>query len=234
MKKIIFVIFSILLTACSSKSKVIEPEKKQITVKEKSQIVIYYAIEDINRKKSAEKFKALRVITRGDTASQAAFNGIVGGILCNPLSLLSCSWKDLGFSKEDLDGTFTNIDNISHSYAFPKYLMMLQQKLTLPNSKDYTKVPIYFIPNENYLVYDENSYKLVAGFNIYINYFNPEKSFQCKLEKSGIAYEKWVDKNYSLALDEGRKLIDKCFEKLDKDHFKTIQEELEMSQKGYL
>ena len=85
MKKIIFVIFSILLTACSSKSKVIEPEKKQITVKEKSQIVIYYAIEDINRKKSAEKFKALRVITRGDTASQAAFNGIVGTqsqILC--------------------------------------------------------------------------------------------------------------------------------------------------------
>lgn len=228
--------FILNLVACSSKPQAIPPYVEQITTKNGSQIELWYSMQDshIHPKAKEEKLKNLRVITRGSTAGTAIFNGVVGGILCNPLSLLSCSWKDLGFSKEQLTGTETKITNISKSYAYPKYKLLLQQKLNFAAMKDYRNIPIHFVPNENYLVYDDKGYKLVAGFNIYVDKYYTDRIFKCQKEKTGIEYDQWVENNYALAVSEGKKLVDECFERLDEDHFENIKNQIEIQKQNSL
>lgn len=235
-KKSVLGIVLLGIVACSNKPRVILPESEKINVKDNSEIQLLYAIQDgqLRPNGSKEKLEKLRVITRGDSAGKAIVNGVFGGILCNPFSLLSCSWGDLGFSKEQLTGTQTNVENISKSYAYPKYKELLKQNLSFSSANSYSNVPIYFLPNENYLVYDGDFYKLVVGFSIYVDKYYNSQVFMCHEEKSGISYDKWVDKNYSLAISEGKKLVEKCFEKLDKEYFENLKQQIETQKQNFL
>ncbi len=236
MKKVVLGILPLLLVACSSSPKKTESDIEKIVTSGGSTLAISYGFGDVGippvaKSKTKENF---RVITRGHTAGKAVFNGVVGGILCNPFSLLSCSWGDLGFSKEQLEGDITNITNISRSYAYPKYITLLKNNIKFSDVKDYSPIPIYFYGDDNYLVYDNESYKLKVGFKIYLSNTNPDGAFKCEEEKTGIPYEKWIADNYFLAVAESKKLVDKCFERLNQHHFENLGDMLKERRMQFL
>lgn len=179
------------------------------------------------------RLEQLRIITRGHNAS-AVGGDIAKTIFCNPFSLFSligaCKPKVYTHTKEQLDGDLTGVKNISVSYAYPKYKEMLQQNLTLKEAGDYSQVKFYFIHGDNYLVYDEDHYKLVVQFSINLQ----GRDFLCQEEKAGFSQEQWQANQYALAVSEGKKLVDRCFEKFDNLHFKNIGHIIEANRGYYL
>lgn len=236
MNKLILLLLScpLLITSCATQNKT--PHSEKFVTVDGSTINIYYGVgkPGDDPKSPTPSQDHLRVITRGHTAAQVALNGTFGVILCNPFSLLPCSWNNLGFSKEQLEGTITNIPNISHSYAYPKYIEAIKQNIRFSTTQDYSPIPIYFYAKPNYLVYDDDYFKLKVGFTIYATHSRVDGAFNCEEEKTGITYEQWIANNYTLAVEEGKKLIDKCFERLDKNHFENLRNLMERERKEFL
>lgn len=234
MKKIALCLFSVLIVGCSSK---VEVHKEHFKTTDGSLVEVLYGSGRPGYGMPANMDKgslSLRVITRGDMATRIAGKGI----FCNPLSLLAmvraCKWDENTFNKEDIEGEITPHPNIAVSYAYPKYLEMLRQNLSFTETKDYTVSPIHFYPKANILVYDEDHYKLKAGFQIYVYGSRVGGEFNCEEEKSGVSYEKWIENNYALAVQESKTMMDSCLKRLDKFHFKHLQEQLEHTRKFYL
>lgn len=229
MKKLVVTLSSLLLAACSASSTIknVAPHSEVITTSTGSHFNLIYGYGELGRElQGNNKLKEhFRVIHKSHAVGKAAFQGVVGGIFCNPLSLLSCSWRDLGFSREEVEGDITNIPNIVNTYAIPKYIALLKDKLNLSKPSEYPA--IYFYTGDNFLVYDDDGYRLRVGFQIIPMYSRLESGFKCMEEKKGIPYEKWAENNYALAISEGKALIDKCFERLDSRHLENLRDILE-------
>lgn len=233
MKKLILSFLTISLAACTAK---IEPHKEKVQTQNGSTVEVIYGIGQPGYGKPremSEKERYFRVITRADMAKRIAGQGI----FCNPLSLFAligaCSWNGL-LNKDTIEGELTKLPNVALSYAYPQYLNKLKQHLHFSDTKDYSSVPVYFYPSGNYLVYDDDHYVLKAGFQIHIEGSRIDGAFLCKEEKSGIPYEKWKENNYALAVQEGKKLMDNCLNRLDKLHFEHVRELLEHNRKYFL
>lgn len=234
MKEIALCLFSILLTGCTSK---VQEYKDYTRTADSSIVDVLYDSGKQGYSKPisiAKKELSFRVITRGDIAIHTT----VQGIFCNPLSLFAmvgtCKWDKDTFNKEDIEGEITTHPNIAVSYAYPKYREMLRQNLSFTETKDHTISPIHFYPKANILVYDEDHYKLKAGFQIYVYGSRVGGEFNCEEEKSGVSYEKWIENNYALAVQESKTMMDSCLKRLDKFHFKHLQEQLEHTRRFYL
>ncbi|MCW9733401.1 hypothetical protein L5B97_07950 [Avibacterium sp. 20-15] len=225
---------TLLITSCATQDKT--PHSEKFVTIDGSTINIYYGVgkPGYELQKPTPSQDNLRVITRGHTAGKVAINSTLGVILCNPFSLLHCNWTDLGFSKEELEGSITKIPNISHSYAYPKYIEAIKQNIRFSTTQDYSPTPIYFYVKPNYLVYDDQYFKLKVGFEIYLNHSRVDGAFKCEEEKTGITYEEWIANDYTLAINEGKKLIDKCFQRLDKNHFEHLRNLMEQKRKEFL
>ncbi|MFU2078912.1 hypothetical protein [Avibacterium endocarditidis] len=236
MNKLILLLLGcpLLITSCATQDKT--PHSEKFVTIDGSTINIYYGVGKLGAEpqKPTPSQDNLRVITRGHTAAKAAFNSTFGVVLCNPFSLFSCSWNDLGFSKDELEGSVTNIPNITHSYAYPKYIEAIKQNIRFSTTQDYSPTPIYFYVKPNYLVYDDQYFKLKVGFEIYLTHSRVDGAFKCYEEKTGITYDQWVANNYAVAIDEGKKLIDKCFQRLDKNHFEHLRNLMERQRKEFL
>lgn len=235
MKKLLIGLITIALAACSSRTDKSKIESEKIILADKS--IISLNLSTLNEERS----KYLRVITRGNNASAVA-GDVTKTILCNPFSLFSligaCRATIYTHSKEDLLGNQTTILNISETYAYPKYKSLLQQTIQFSEVKDYSVVPVAFVLGSNYLVYDNEHYKLNVEFGVKVapnyNYGSnqaliqlTERDFVCKEEKSGFTFEQWEANNYALAVSEGKKLVDRCFERLDKHHFNHLGKQIE-------
>ncbi|WP_159990674.1 hypothetical protein [Pelistega ratti] len=180
----------------------------------------------------------LRIIDKGHDA-RADVNDVTATILCNPLSLFSllgvCSPKIYTHEKEDLFGDITPIQNIALTYAYPKYKEKLIKHLRLPKVADYTTTPIYFIPLENYLVFEDNGYyQLNIGFKIFPKNSNAQKMYICQETKTGLPLQQWQANNYELAKKQGELLIDKCFENFRTDHWENLAAFLERQREDEL
>lgn len=242
MKKLLIGLMAIILVGCSSKTDKSKIDSEKIVLADKSVIALNMS------RQNEERSKYLRIITRGDNASAVA-GDVTKTIFCNPFSLFNligaCSAKIYTHSKEQLLGTQTKVLNISETYAYPKYKALLQQHMQLSEVKDYSVVPVAFIIGENYLVYDNEYYKLNVQFGVKVtppyNYGNSkyildltERDFICQEEKSGFTLEQWEANNYALAISEGKKLVDSCFERLDKHHFNHLGKQVEMHRSSFL
>lgn len=242
MKKLWMSLMTIALAACSSKTDKSKIDSERIILSDKS--ILAFNMSSQNQERS----QYLRVITRGDNAN-AVVGDVTKTIFCNPFSLFNiigaCKAAIYTHSKEELLGNQTTIRNISETYAYPKYKALLQQNMQFSEAKDYSVVPIAFIIGENYLVYDNEYYKLNVQFGIKVtppyNYGTSkyildltERDFICKEEKSGFTLKQWEENNYALAISEGKKLVDSCFERLDKHHFNHLGKQVEMHRSSFL
>lgn len=229
------------LIACSSSSSNIQKGlTEQLITKNGSQIEIQYGgyITSLAGRVDDKKTKMLRVIDRGHNAKAVA-GDVASTIFCNPVSLFNiiavCNAKIYTHAREDLHGDDTSIENLAKTYAYPKYKALLKEKLFLDKTSDYTKIPLYFIPGQNYLVYGDNDdYKLRVGFSIYVQYSRVDGMFTCKEEKAGISLEQWQKNNYELAITESKMLLDRCFQRLDQEHFNKVSKHLQEEQQQFL
>ncbi len=229
------------LVACSSGSSNVSQEApEQLITKNGSQIAIQYGgyITSLARGVDTKKTKMLRVIDRGHNAKAVA-GDVASTIFCNPVSLFNiigaCRAKIYTHNREDLQGDDTTIENLVKTYAYPKYKALLQEKLSFDKAGDFTKIPVYFIPGQNYLVYGDNDdYKLRVGFSVYIKYSRVDGMFTCNEEKSGIPLAQWQANNYELAAKESQALLDRCFQRLDQEHFNKVSKHLQESEKEFL
>ncbi|MBN6710782.1 hypothetical protein JFL47_06000 [Haemophilus haemoglobinophilus] len=233
---------SVVLTACSSNSKEVVGIEDTITLANHSTFQL------TSLKLKPKRVENLRIITRGHNASAVA-GDITKTIFCNPFSLFNligtCKADIYTHSKEDLMGEITPIPNISISYAYPKYKELLKQNIAFSKPINYSQIPLYFVHGDNYLVYDNEHYKLVAQFGIAVRFQKGDlkdssqfsfqnTDFQCQEEVSGFTKEQWQADNYALAVTEGKKLIDRCFQRLDKTHFENIGKRIEDFRSHYL
>lgn len=230
------------LVACSSSNAKNEMTEtpEQLTTKNGSQVAIQYGgyVTSLAGRVESDKTKMLRVIDRGHNAKAVA-GDVAATVLCNPLSLFNligaCSAKIYTHEREELHGDDTAIVNPAKTYAYPKYKALLKEKITLDKTSDYTKIPIYFIPTESYLVYGDNEdYKLRVGFNLYIKYARVDGMFTCKEEKNGVTLAQWQANNYELAIKESQALFDRCFQRLDQEHFDKVGKHLQDERHQFL
>ncbi len=229
-KRILGLLGILLMTGCVTNNEIKTIQAENMTSSNGSIISIGYTggfdyYQNYRLKPIKDEMKNLRMVTRGDNASAVAGDA-TKTILCNPFSLFNligaCRAKIYTHSKHDLSGSDTGIENVAKSYAYPKYKALLRQYVNPEKSDDYSMLPIAFEPKKNYLVYDNNGYKLFAGFNISTRGTPVEGKFVCDEQKTGITKERWQANNYRLAVEEGKKLIDRCFKRLTKSHFDSI------------
>lgn len=227
---------SVVLTACSSNSKEVVGIEDTITLANHSTFQL------TSLKLKPKRVENLRIITRGHNASAVA-----GFVLCTSIILVTrlTPCDSTIPSKENLIGEITPIPNISISYAYPKYKELLKQNIVFSKPMNYSQIPVYFVHGDNYLVYDNDHYKLVIQFGISVLSSKQDfkyltglhlgvQDFQCKEEVSGFTKEQWQADNYALAVTEGKKLIDRCFQRLDKIHFENIGKRIEDYRSHYL
>lgn len=223
-KLLISLVMVTTLTACSSNPKVehVKMETEKVVLSDNSIVGLRMVYNNHARN------KYLRIVTRGDNASAVA-GDVTKTIFCNPFSLFNiigaCSAKIYTHSKEELFGEQTAILNIAETYGYPKYKALLQQNIRFSKPLDYSGSPVHFAVGENYLVYDEQHYKLNVQFIIASR---GGESVTCQESKSGFTKEQWEANNYSLAVSEGKKLVDLCIEKLGKSHFENLGKLIEL------
>ncbi|MEG9500199.1 hypothetical protein [Mannheimia indoligenes] len=223
-KLLISLVMMTVLAACSSKPKIeqVKMETEKVVLSDNS----IAGLRMVHNNQARNKY--LRIVTRGDNASAVA-GDVTKTIFCNPFSLFNiigaCSAKIYTHSKEELLGEQTTILNIAETYAYPKYKALLQQNIRFSKPLDYSGSPVYFAIGENYLIYDNAHYKLNVQFSVV---GSGGGAASCEESKSGFTKEQWEANNYSLAVSEGKKLVDLCIEKLGKSHFENLGKLIEL------
>lgn len=219
------------LAACSSHHNDAQKENhEQLITKNGSKIAIQYGgyVPFLGKNFSTDKTKMLRVIDRGHNA-KAVVGDITASVLCSAVVPFGVFGGCIStHTREDLHGDDTPFENPAKTYAYSKYYALLKENISPEKVSDYTNIPIYFIPEESYLVYgDRDDYKLRVGFKIYIKYARVDGAFICAEEKNGITLAQWQANNYELAIKESHALFDRCFQRLGQDHFDNISKHLQ-------
>lgn len=224
---------SLVITSCSSYPEKKDPIDSQVvSLNNGNQLTINYRCGNVDENylkpcygtSSYSKSDGIRIITPSDKAKNTVGN-LVGGLFCITSLGNICVYD--GFpDPSKLEGSKLNIEDIIHTYAYSKYIDLIKNNLVLTvKNENFSKSPIDFFKEETFLLYDQTDndlYALFVNFTIYPYGSRVDKSMKCYERSEKLSKKIWEDNNYEKVRIESKKIIDKCFSKLDDGYFKRL------------
>ncbi|OOF55499.1 hypothetical protein BKK56_06235 [Rodentibacter genomosp. 2] len=214
MKKLIIIITALFITACANNkentSYIIHQEDIEINNSQNIILSLNRGFDD--RKEIGEKFR----VVRPSHTAQATTLKILSII---PAAFSGSSVT--AFTKFDLVGDMTKMENIYKNYLFEKLKNDIKSNVKL--DKETKNQIVKITPNNFVLIYDElvgnNNYTLYLDFTLSFTYKNKsedgniiagDKELKCNEKTEGKDLKEWEKNEYQEVLTSAKKLIDKC------------------------